>query len=474
MLFGKKIINSYLRLRISRKMLLGYFTLIMLIFLISGYALSSLMRLNDINRAIVNTDVPLIETTDAMIDNLITQELYVRRHAILKSPEILALFWDKSKEFDSMIEKISSLPDVKDISIERLFSLHSEYKNLFLKGIKYLGNPPSTFSIKYDEDIKAKQEELVSLIKSIAFKARQDQTEKSILASQIGVNTLKMTAMLCILGIVISLVSTVLITRSIAKPISLLKLATQEISQGKFNDIQGVRNKDELGDLSVAFNTMTKRLRKLEEMYLDANPLSRLPGNIAIENILKKRLDEGFYLAFCLIDLDDFKAFNDRYGYARGSEVIKATAKIIEEAVAESGTYDEFVGHIGGDDFVLVTTPHRFKPICDSIIQKFDKAISAFYDNEDLRKGFIMGKTRQGHEAKFPIMSVSIAVVTNLQRKLMSTIQVGELAAELKEYAKSLHGSVYVVDRRRLETPDESGENIIPFPKKASGRESDK
>ncbi len=87
------------------------------------------------------------------------------------------------------------------------------------------------------------------------------------------------------------------------------------------------------GAFPMAFLAMGKRLRKLEEMYLDASPLTRLPGGIAIENVLKKRIDSSQPIAFCVLDLDNFKAFNDRYGYANGSEVIKETAKIIENVV---------------------------------------------------------------------------------------------------------------------------------------------
>jgi GGDEF domain-containing protein len=258
-----------------------------------------------------------------------------------------------------------------------------------------------------------------------------------------------------------------LITRSIAWPISQLKFATQNISQGKFHFINEVKNKDELGDLSNAFNEMTTRLRRLEEMYLDASPLTRLPGSIAIENVLKKRIESGVPLAFCYIDMDNFKSFNDKYGYARGNDVIVATSRIIEKCAVEFGTPDDFVGHVGGDDFILITTPGHFRKTCDSIIEMFDKTIPVFYDPGDLDKGFIIGKPRQGQESRFPIMSVSIAVVTNLERALTSSIQVGEIAAELKEYAKSIPGSVYVIDRRRKDLMEIANEDMITFTPKA-------
>jgi GGDEF domain-containing protein len=217
---------------------------------------------------------------------------------------------------------------------------------------------------------------------------------------------------------------------------------------------------------------MAQRLKCLEEKNLDTSPLTRIPGNIAIENDLKKRLETDALLAFCLIDMDNFKAFNDKYGYARGSEVIKTTAGIVESCVAEHGEHDDFVGHIGGDDFVLITHPDRFRRLCNIIIKTFDKKIPEFYDSDDLRNGYIISKTRQGQVATFPIMTISIAVVTNLHKQLTSTIEVGEIAAELKEYAKSISGSVYVVDRRRKNVPEEQNENVVRFPQKASSQKN--
>ena len=148
-----------------------------------------------------------------------------------------------------------------------------------------------------------------------------------------------------------------------------LKEATVHIAEGDFDYDPQIKHEDEIGNLSEAFLAMGKRLRKLEEMYLDASPLTRLPGGIAIENVLKKRIESTQPLAFCVFDLDNFKAFNDRYGYANGSEVIKETAKIIEGVVKTKGTPDDFVGHVGGDDFVVITTPETMREIANEIIR---------------------------------------------------------------------------------------------------------
>jgi GGDEF domain-containing protein len=140
------------------------------------------------------------------------------------------------------------------------------------------------------------------------------------------------------------------------------------ISDGKFDHRPNIRNRDELGDLAHSFVTMAQRLKQLEEMYLDASPLTRLPGGIAIENVLSKRIAAGAPIAFCLMDIDNFKAYNDHYGYAKGNDVIQATAGIISEGVAKYGTEDDFIGHIGGDDYALITTPDLYPRICQAVI----------------------------------------------------------------------------------------------------------
>jgi GGDEF domain-containing protein len=220
------------------------------------------------------------------------------------------------------------------------------------------------------------------------------------------------------------------------------------ISDGKFDHRPNIRNRDELGDLAHSFVTMAQRLKQLEEMYLDASPLTRLPGGIAIENVLSKRIAAGAPIAFCLMDIDNFKAYNDHYGYAKGNDVIQATAGIISEGVAKYGTEDDFIGHIGGDDYALITTPDLYPRICQAVIDTFDKTIPGFYDEEDRQRGHIVGENRQGQEVKFPLATLSIAVVTNVKRKFKNHIQYGEVAAEMKEHAKTISGSNFMVDQR--------------------------
>lgn len=443
------IIAYFLRLNIARKLMLGYSSLLALLVIISIYALTNLNRLNAINTSILQTDLPVIDASEKMIDVLLAQELYARRYIILGTSDVFNLFLEKKEEFEQLIGRFKQIPGYQKFPIHKIAILHQEYHNTLLEGTKRAKSQTPTISKAYDEKIKAQQEKIITVIKEMAAIALQAQNEKTGMTATIGRVAFKAAAVLCGFGLLLSLAAAMIITRNISGAIKKLKYATGMISKGQFDHKPDIRNKDELGDLAKAFVAMAGRLKRLEEMYLDTSPLTRLPGGIAIESVLNKRVATNAQIAFCLMDIDNFKAYNDRYGYAKGNELIQATAAIIGEAVADHGNKDDFVGHIGGDDFVVITTPDHYKDICVAITKNFDEIIPDFYDSEDKERGYIVGETRQGEQVSFPLATISIAVVTNKKRKLLNPIQFGEVAAEMKEYAKSISGSVFLVDQRR-------------------------
>ncbi len=447
--------NVFQRLSIVKKIVLGYVIFSFAIILVSVFAVVSLERLNRITTSIVTSDVPLTEIADDMLNTLLAQEAYGRRYAILRSSDILELFQKREDEFKGYLEQLARLPERIDIPLGKLTKLYAEYDRIFQEWFQSSGSLSQTDMRDYNELIRQRQEELVTVIKEVSSKARLDQNRKHRLTAEIARTTYREIIMICILSILFGAVAAVLVTRSIGSAVRRLKFATGQVAKGNFDHLPPAYGDDELGELSRSFSEMAKRLKQLEAIHLDTSPLTRLPGGVAIENFLKKRLDEGRPFAFCLIDLDNFKAFADKYGYARGSEVIKATARVIEGAVAGRGTGEDFVGHIGGDDFVIVTSPAGYPVICRDIVAEFDRMIPEFYDQEDRERGFILGKTRQGHEMAFPIITVSIGVVSNEERELRDPIQIGEIAAELKEYAKSFHRSICVVEEEGRLCPAE-------------------
>jgi len=191
-----------------------------------------------------------------------------------------------------------------------------------------------------------------------------------------------------------------------------------------------------------------KMIIRRTQRDLEANPLTRLPGNVSILNELQKKIDQNLKYAVCYLDLDKFKAYNDKYGFEHGDEVIKECARILIRTASELGNPDDFVGHIGGDDFVIITTPNKAEAICKKIISDFDKISPSFYTEEDRKAGFILAKDRQGIERKIPLISVSIGLVSNEKRKISHVAEIGEIGAELKRQAKSVEKSNYVKDQR--------------------------
>jgi diguanylate cyclase (GGDEF)-like protein len=184
------------------------------------------------------------------------------------------------------------------------------------------------------------------------------------------------------------------------------------------------------------------------EIDLEANPLTRLPGNVSILSELSRRLESGKPFAVCYLDLDKFKAYNDTYGFEHGDDVIRETARILIRVTQEKGTSDDFVGHIGGDDYVIVTMPQRVDDLCQAVIEQFEKTAPLFYNETDRKNGFIMAHDRKGNEVKVPLLSISIGVVSNEYRKIDHVAQIGEIGAELKAFAKRLERSNYIKDQR--------------------------
>lgn len=180
---------------------------------------------------------------------------------------------------------------------------------------------------------------------------------------------------------------------------------------------------------------------------LDVNPSSRLPGPTTIERCLRSKIERHNQFALCYADLDDFKAYNDYYGYFYGDKVIKMTARIIRETVFEIQG-DGFVGHIGGDDFVFVVDPSKAEKMCAKIISLFDAEIGSCYEPRDRRNGFIISHNRRSVAETFPLMGLSIAIVIDKGSTFRHVGEISHMVADLKKYAKTLPGSNYVIERR--------------------------
>ena len=182
----------------------------------------------------------------------------------------------------------------------------------------------------------------------------------------------------------------------------------------------------------------------------DSNPLTLLPGNYSITRELQLRIDRKVHFSIGYVDLDNFKSYNDKYGFLRGDEIIKITARLLTNSLQKLHADGSFVGHIGGDDFVFIVPPGLLDAVCNEIINNFDLVIGDFYDEGDRNRGFIDSTNRKGQKERFPIISLSIAVISNEYYPIKHIGQISAIAAEIKKRVKAIPGSNYAKDLRRL------------------------
>ncbi|MFA6315953.1 MAG: response regulator [Elusimicrobiota bacterium] len=201
-----------------------------------------------------------------------------------------------------------------------------------------------------------------------------------------------------------------------------------------------------LTDMSELLARVKMIIRRTRQ-GLDANPLSHLPGNVSIERHIEEAVASERPLAVLYVDINQFKAYNDAYGYDSGDHVIKATSRLLIK-VATEAVPPCFVGHIGGDDFIVIATPEQMEPLAQRIIREFDAMSLSFYNETDREKRRIVSTDRRGMTKEYPLLSIAIGICHNSGKKLTSYAQISQYGAELKKHAKAREGSAYVIDRR--------------------------
>jgi diguanylate cyclase (GGDEF)-like protein len=190
------------------------------------------------------------------------------------------------------------------------------------------------------------------------------------------------------------------------------------------------------------------RLRRARQLR-QTSPLTGLPGNFEIEHRLDVLIADQAPFALIHADLDNFKAYNDHYGFLRGDRAIVLTARVIGWAVADHGTPQCFVGHIGGDDFAVVCSPDVARPIAESIVRSFDDQVANLYDPDDRDRGSIEVADRAGVVNRYPFLSISLGIATTEVRPIESPAEAASIAVEMKRFAKRATGSVWAIDRRQ-------------------------
>lgn len=253
---------------------------------------------------------------------------------------------------------------------------------------------------------------------------------------------------IALLVVIIHILFAWAIFKMILLPLRSLIGATQSISRGQLDIRVPIVRQDEIGLLASSFNEMSVAFQRMRDEAKGANPLTGLPGNITIARYIDQCLLNQTDICVLYCDLDNFKAYNDKYGFTRGDEAITYTRDCLNAVAQRNDIANVFVGHEGGDDFVVVTPYEYWEVFAKAFVTIFDRGIYQFYNTVDARNGFIESINRQGQRQRFPLISVSIAVVTNKTRPFTRHAQMIQVAAEIKKYVKGIDGSCYAIDRR--------------------------
>jgi diguanylate cyclase (GGDEF)-like protein len=430
---------KFARFTLVQKLVASYAAMILFTIAALLYTVTGLYSIHKTAREIAQKDFPFFSAATKLRDSMVAQERYAGRYAILKGPEFKKLFQNRETEFLAILAQMQKDNDIRDLA-----SLAKEYQE-FRKAayLLFQGNSNGLFTLKVTAEnvatslsnLYANQQDVLS-----AKLEATDNKEKS---------TVQWAFALSLTGFALAICVAAFFIFNISSAINKLKRATLRIAEGDFDFDPQIPAGDEIGDLARDFTRMAARLKVLEQMSLDASPLTRLPGNIAIERVLNQRLHDGGLFAVCYADLDNFKAYNDRYGYIKGSEVIKMTGEIIYEETKRHSDDNAFIGHVGGDDFVMVVTADHATPICEAVIRVFTEKIVEHYCDEDVARGAIDGVDRYGVQRIFPIMTISIAVIICQQDENDSAAEIAKNAAEIKDYVKVTAGSNFLINRRK-------------------------
>jgi diguanylate cyclase (GGDEF)-like protein len=220
------------------------------------------------------------------------------------------------------------------------------------------------------------------------------------------------------------------------------------ITSSKFLQDDLLKDKVDTPDVFDLNITLDSEIYEYAKKSGRIHPLTGLPDSLFVHQELNRRMDTDAKVAVCYIDMKDFKYYNKKYGYDKGDAVLKFLAGVIYDVTKENGEKSDMVGHLGGDNFVVITSHEKYSKLCSELVKSFDLLIEQHYDKADREKGYIVTNTRRGEEIRTPIMTLSVGVVWNLKRKLSHYAQVSDIAIELKQYAQKFPKSEFVVDRR--------------------------
>jgi diguanylate cyclase (GGDEF)-like protein len=425
-------------------LLFGLFTLLAL-----AFALQSMHLQSRRTELLVKRDIQSLELARELHATLLTQERLEKQHHLLRDPALIDLIQQRHNEFAYFWQQLAAIPDL--LLTEQMAPVVDAYLQQASQTAPMLLRLPRSQAEQYTAKLVSPPRDLLRAELETMVAEQSERIEDSLIAlSADNARSLRITSLFAFLGVALAAPVALLVIFNIHRSVRELCRATRDIASGHFDTPINLGSGDEFGELAREFALMGKKLADLERRCLDANPLTRLPGNLAIDRALQSRIDSGNSFAHIYVDLDNFKAYGDRYGYQAGSTVIVKVSEIIRQAVEKYGHPDDMVGHIGGDDYLVLTTPERTEPIVLELISTFDQCVPELYSTEDQAMGFFVANDRFGIERQFPLMTMSVAVILSDNIENATPVAFSTACARIKEHLKSLPGSNYLIDRRKL------------------------
>ncbi len=438
---------AWFRLGVAKKIAAGYLLVTLFCLAAVVYALTALSNQTRLNQDLVTIDFTVMSLVRDLRGNLLAQERLERQTLILRDEELVALLGERQQEFHQLHERLEGVES--GAPVESLAATMRDFEKPAVQGLDLLeGDRWEEATVFSEAVLSPLRNRLVGQLEHFIHRREQtlDQQLKTLLAQ--SRRAFSLTLMLAFVGTSLAGAVAAWGIYRIHQSVTRLTRATKEIAAGSFDFPIALDRPDEFGQLARDFQEMGQKLKELDRLRLDANPLTHLPGNLSIERELEKRIAAGTPFATMYVDLDHFKAYNDRYGYQAGSDVIAAVGTLIQQAVKEHGNPQDMVGHIGGDDYVVLSTPDRAETLAGHMVATFDRSVPQYYSEEDRAAGFFVSQDRFGVERRFPLLTVSIAVVTSDSLKNPSALAIGRECAKIKDHLKKLAGSNYLIDRR--------------------------
>ncbi|MCD6187955.1 MAG: diguanylate cyclase [Desulfuromusa sp.] len=427
---------------VTKKVIIGYLVVVFFSLSAIGFALSRLHQQTSDTENLVNVEFRTFELVRDLQQNLFAQENIEKQLLILRDPSLSELRLNRNNEFVRYALALNR-PPLSD-QLRKLIKLVESYREV---------NSQLTELLSWEDWSQAQQlsnEKTVplrgQLLNYLAeFRQQQQQKINTGLAklSQHTSDAFQMTAFLSLLGICLSAPVSIAVILSIHRSVKELKKATHRISAGRFDHYPEISGSDEFAQLASDFARMGEKLSELEQLHLDMNPLTLLPGNLAIDREVDMRISKREPFSHLYIDLDNFKVYADRYGYKAGSDVLARVGQLLKEVVGEYGSPHDLVGHIGGDDYVVLSSIDSGELLAQKIIDGFTLLVPSFYNAKDREVGSFAAEDRYGVVRTFTLMTISIAVIASTRYDYPSRLAISQECARVKEYLKIQEGSNY-------------------------------